>query len=70
MSEKVYKFSEIVGTSNTSLEKAIEVALKRAQGTIRGVSWFEVVKTGGYVHPERGIEYQVTLKIGFQLEGG
>jgi len=68
MSERVYRLSEVVGTSGESIEKAIEVAIDRAQKTLRHVRWFEVVATRGYAHPERGIEYQVTLKVGFQLE--
>jgi flavin-binding protein dodecin len=68
MSERVYKLTEIVGTSNGSIEKAIEVALERAKKSLRNVRWFEVVTTRGYAHPDRGIEYQVTLKVGFQLD--
>lgn len=68
MSERVYKLTEIVGTSNGSIEKAIEVALERAKKSLRNVRWFEVVTMRGYAHPDRGIEYQVTLKVGFQLD--
>lgn len=69
MSERVYRLSEVIGTSGESIEKAIEVAVDRAQKTLRNVRWFEVETMRGYAHPERGIEYQVTLKIGFELEG-
>jgi len=68
MSDHVYKLTEIVGTSGESLEKAIGVALERAQDSIRHVHWFEVSSIRGYVHPERGMEYQVALKIGFGIE--
>jgi len=68
MSERVYSLSEVVGTSSESIEKAIESAVTRAQKTLRNVRWFEVVTTRGYAHPERGLEFQVTLKIGFQLD--
>ena len=68
MSDRVYRLTEIVGTSNESIEKAIEVAVDRANQTLRNVRWFEVENTRGFVHPDRGIEYQVTLKLGFQLE--
>lgn len=68
MSERVYRITEVVGTSGDSIERAIEVAVERAQNTLRNVRWFEVENTRGYAHPERGIEYQVTLKIGFQID--
>ncbi len=64
----VYKLSEIVGTSGKSIEDAIQSGLKRAQESIRNIRWFEVIATRGFVHPERGVEYQVTLKVGFTLE--
>ena len=68
MSDRVYKLSEIVGTSTESIEKAIQAALDRASDSIRNLRWFEVVTTRGYIHPERALYYQVTLKVGFQLE--
>jgi flavin-binding protein dodecin len=68
MSDRVYKLSEIVGTSTESIEKAIQAALERASDSIRNLRWFEVVTTRGYIHPEHGLYYQVTLKVGFQLE--
>ena len=67
MSDRVYKLSEIVGTSTESIEKAIQAALDRASDSIRNLR-FEVVTTRGYIHPEHGLYYQVTLKVGFQLE--
>lgn len=68
MSERVYRISEVVGTSADSIERAIEVAVERARKTLRNVRWFEVVNTRGYAHDDRGLEYQVTLKIGFQVD--
>jgi len=68
MTDRVYRLTEMVGTSGESIEKAIEVAVSRARATLRHVRWFEVENTRGYVHADRGIEYQVTLKVGFQLE--
>ncbi len=68
MSERVYRISEVVGTSADSIERAIEVAVERARKTLRNVRWFEVVNTRGYSNDDRGLEYQVTLKIGFQVD--
>ena len=68
MEEPVYKVAEIVGTSGSSVEKAIENALSRAGGTLRNIKWFEVVQTRGSIGARQQIQYQVLLKIGFALE--
>lgn len=68
MEEHVYKMAEIVGTSNSSVEQAIQNALSRAAETLRNVRWFEVVQTRGHIGAEQKIQYQVLLKIGFTLE--
>ena len=69
MVDHVYKIVEIVGSSTTSIEEAIETAIARASNTIRGIPWFEVVSTRGNVDEGRVAHYQVTLRIGFTLEG-
>jgi flavin-binding protein dodecin len=68
MSEHVYKKTEIVGSSKTSIEDAIERAIKRASKTIKNVDWFEVTETRGHVVDGKVGHYQVNLKIGFRLE--
>lgn len=68
MSDHVYKKTEIVGSSKTSIEDAIEQAIARAHKTINHVEWFEVVDTRGHVVDGKVAHYQVTLKIGFRLD--
>ena len=69
MSDHVYKIVEIVGSSAESIEKAIEAALARASTSLHGIRWFEVVSTRGHVDEGRVAHYQVTLRIGFTLDG-
>ena len=69
MSDNVYKIVEIVGSSETSIEDAIDKAIGRASATLREIRWFEVVETRGHVEGGRVAHYQVTLKIGFTLDG-
>ena len=69
MSDHVYKLVEIVGSSTESIEKAIETAVSRASATLHNIRWFEVVSTRGNVEDGRIAHYQVTLRIGFTLEG-
>ena len=67
MSDNVYKITEVVGSSSTSIEEAIEKAVERTARTIRDIGWFEVVSTRGHVQGGRVAHYQVTLRIGFTL---
>ena len=41
--DHVYKILELVGSSEKSIEDAIQNAITRASKTIRGMKWFEVV---------------------------
>ena len=68
MSDHVYKIVEIVGSSPTSIEDAIDTAVQRASATLREIRWFEVVNTRGHVENGRVAHYQVTLRLGFTLE--
>jgi dodecin len=63
----VYKLTTLVGTSGTGYDDALKHALERAQKTLRNVQWFEVKEQRGRI-TDTGIEYQVTLEVGFALE--
>lgn len=69
MSDNVYKVIELVGSSATSIEDAVQNAIGRAASTIREIRWFEIVSTRGHVEDGRVAHYQVTLKVGFTLDG-
>lgn len=69
MSDRVYKLTEVVGTSTDSIEDAIQGAIARTARTIDQVEWFQVVETRGHVENGRVAHYQVVLKIGFRLQG-
>lgn len=69
MSDHIYKVVEIVGSSSTSIEDAVQRAIARASKTIREIRWFEVVTTRGNVEGGKVVHYQVTLRIGFTLDG-
>ena len=68
MSDHVYKKIEITGSSKTSIEDAIQNAIARAAKTIREMRWFEVVETRGYIENNQIAYWQVTVKIGFNIE--
>lgn len=62
-----YKLIELVGTSEKSIEEAINNALAQASKSLKGLSWFEVVQTRGAIKDGKASEYQVILKVGFKL---
>ena len=68
MPETIYKVVEIVGTSETSISKAIEWAIAKASGSLRHLGWFEVVQIRGNIADGKVHRYQVSLKVGFTLE--
>jgi len=69
MSDHVYKIVEIVGSSPTSIEDAVQTAVTRASSTLREIRWFEIASTRGHVENGKVAHYQVTVRLGFTLEG-
>jgi len=67
MPDHVYRIIEVAGSSEKTIEDAIQNAVSRAARTLRGVSWFEVLQTRGQVEGAK-MQYQVVLKVGFTLE--
>jgi flavin-binding protein dodecin len=68
MNNKVYKQIELTGTSATSIEEAVSTALARAGKTIKNLRWFQVVETRGDIENNAVKHWQVTLKVGFEVE--
>lgn len=68
MSDHVYKKIELTGSSKVSMQDAIENAIARAAKTVRQMRWFEVVDTRGYLEDNKVAYWQVTVKIGFNIE--
>ena len=68
MDDHVYKVVELVGSSETSIEDAIQTAVRRASTTLRNLRWFEVIQTRGHIENGEVRHYQVVLKAGFTLE--
>lgn len=68
MDDHVYKIIEITGSSQTSIEEAIQNAVGRASRTLKNLRWCEVMQTRGHIENGRVQHYQVTLKIGFTID--
>jgi dodecin len=69
MTDHVYKIVELVGSSPTSIEDAIQTAIARASSTVDNIRWFEVLETRGHVEGSKVLHYQVTIKVGFTVKG-
>lgn len=69
MSGHVYKQIEITGTSTDSIEDAVKGALAKASESVRDMRWMEVTDIRGNIQDNMLNVWQVTIKIGFTLEG-
>jgi flavin-binding protein dodecin len=63
-----YKVTELVGTSTSSVDDAINSAVGLAAKSLRHLRWFEVTQLRGDIKDGKVAYYQVTLKLGFTLE--
>jgi len=63
----VYKITEVVGSSPSSIEDAVQQAITRTAKTVDHVEWFEVSEIRGHVVNGKVGHYQVALKLGFRL---
>ncbi len=69
MKDNVYKLIELTGTSTASVEDAVDNAIQRAHKTIKNLCWFQVVETRGSISKGKVDRWQVTIKVGFNVEG-
>ena len=68
MSNHVYRLSEIVGSSPTSVDDAIRTGVQKAAETVRNIEWFEVQQIRGQIVDGDVAHVQVTMKLGFRVE--
>ena len=68
MSDHVYRLSEIVGSSQTSVDDAIRTAIRKAAETVRNIEWFQTEEIRGQVVDGDVAYFQVRLKIGFRVD--
>jgi flavin-binding protein dodecin len=64
-----YKKIEVVGTSPKNVADAIKSAVSNASKSVRNVSWFEVAEIRGAVKGGEVSEFQVTVRLGFKVDG-
>lgn len=64
----VYKYSDIVGTSNTNITDAVNNAFAEATKTIKNIKWGELGRVTFRVEEGKKIEYQAEVRIGFEVK--
>jgi flavin-binding protein dodecin len=69
VSDHIYRITEVVGSSSESVQAAIDAGIARVARTVRNVEWFEATEIRGRVEDGQIAAYQVSLKVGFRLEG-
>ncbi len=64
MVDKVYQVVELVGTSQSSIEDAINNAIAQAAKDNGKLDWYELLQTRGFIEGSKTKYYQVHLKVG------
>lgn len=62
-----YKIVELVGSSQDSVQEAIEGAIARASESLEHLDWFEVREIRGMIEDGKVGWYQVKLGVGFRV---
>lgn len=68
MQDHNYKVIELVGSSDDSIEDAINTAISRAGKTLRHLRWFQMTEVRGHIEDGKVKHFQVGLKVGFTME--
>ncbi len=67
MKDHIYKLTELTGTSTTSIEDAVDKAIKHAHKTLKSMCCFQVIETRGSIDNGKVERWQVTIKVGHTL---
>ena len=68
MADSVYKVIELVGTSSTSWEKAVEAAINRASQSLRDLRIAEVSELDVQLKDGKVEAYRAKIKVSFKYE--
>jgi flavin-binding protein dodecin len=69
MADHIYKHIELTGSSKNGIEEAIQNAVVKANETVKNMRWFQMTDLRGHIDNGGVSHWQVTIKIGFTLEG-
>ena len=69
MTDHVYSVTEIVGSSESSIEEAIKNGIATAAKSLRQLEWFEITQLRGQIDHGKVAHFQVQMKLGLRYEG-
>jgi len=70
MAESVYRITTLVGTSTESWEKAAQIAIETAAGTLRDLRVARIVEQDIHIEPGKPLTYRVRMELSFKYERG
>ena len=68
MTESVYKYVELVGTSTKSWEDAVNNIIAKASKTLRDLRIAEVIRLDVKIDDNKPICYRAKVKLSFKFE--
>ncbi len=68
MTTTVLKVSDLISTSDTSWQDAVEKGLERASKTIRNIKGIDVTNWKAEVQDGQIVEYRAVMKVAFEVE--
>ncbi|MGA1848093.1 MAG: dodecin family protein [Thermoplasmatota archaeon] len=68
MAESVYKIVELVGSSETSWEEAVNNAVTAASKSLRDLRICEVIKLDTKIEKNRIVAYRARVQLSFKYE--
>ncbi|MFX0134615.1 MAG: dodecin family protein [Candidatus Hodarchaeota archaeon] len=69
LAESVYKFIELVGSSEKSWEDAVRNVVDQAAKTLRDLRMVEVVEFGVKLDENKIVLFRARVKVSFKYEG-
>ena len=69
MPESVYKFIELVGSSEKGWEDAIKIIVNQAAKTLRDLRMVEVVELGVKLDENQIVLFRARVRVSFKYEG-
>ena len=68
MDNPTYKQILLTGSSEDSIEEAVNNAVRKAAKTVRKMRWLEVTEIRASIDGDQVNQWQVNIKVGFRLE--
>lgn len=68
INEPIYKKVEIVGTSDVSIEAAVNNAVAISSQSLRNIRWFEIDEIRGSIEDGQVNQWQVGVKLAFTVD--